>query len=166
MCSLLLSRGPILAGDGDNLAGIVHPLQQIRQGFLFILHQRLFLVLILLSYALSFFASSYMQLMPAFAAMLEVDEKGFGYLLSFVGLGVLVFGVLVAMGAAAEAPTVGLSFVGVCLVLAIWRMFRVVHALAVPANTGLEVRRTGSARRARLEDEFQRLLRSIKGSTT
>ena len=62
-------------------------LQQIRQGFRYILQQRLFLVLILLSYALSFFASSYMQLMPAFADMLAVDETGFGYLLSIGGIG-------------------------------------------------------------------------------
>ncbi|MEK9822866.1 MAG: MFS transporter, partial [Gammaproteobacteria bacterium] len=70
-------------------------LQQIRQGFRFILQQRLFLVLILLSYALSFFASSYMQLMPAFADMLAADETGFGYLLSIGGIGA-VLGTVIA----------------------------------------------------------------------
>lgn len=70
-------------------------LQQIRQGFRYILQQRLFLVLILLSYALSFFASSYMQLMPAFADMLAVDETGFGYLLSIGGIGA-VLGTVIA----------------------------------------------------------------------
>jgi hypothetical protein len=82
--------------------------------------------------------------------------------LAVAGLGLLVFAVLVAMGAAIEAPTVALAIVGVCLVFAIWRMFAVVHALAVPADSGLELRRSGGARRASIEDEFQRLLRSIK----
>ena len=62
-------------------------LHQIREGLSYIQHQRTFLVLITLSYAVFFFASSYMQLMPAFADMLKVDEKGFGYLLSTTGIG-------------------------------------------------------------------------------
>ncbi|MBT4159836.1 MAG: MFS transporter [Gammaproteobacteria bacterium] len=62
-------------------------LHQIAEGIQFILAQPTFLVLISLSYALFFFASSYMQLMPAFADMLDVDERGFGYLLSVTGIG-------------------------------------------------------------------------------
>ncbi len=81
---------------------------------------------------------------------------------AFVGLGVVIYGVLLLMGAAMEPPTVALSLAGVALVFAVWRMFAIVHALAVPANAGVELQRVGGARRAGLEDEFQRLLRSIK----
>lgn len=62
-------------------------LHQIREGIGFIVTERHFLILITLSYAMFFFASSYMQLMPAFADMLNVDERGFGYLLSITGIG-------------------------------------------------------------------------------
>lgn len=61
--------------------------QQIIEGVRFIILDRTFLILISLSYAMFFFASSYMQLMPAFADMLGVDEKGYGYLLSITGVG-------------------------------------------------------------------------------
>ncbi len=82
--------------------------------------------------------------------------------LAFLGLGIVIFGVLLLMGAALEPPTIALSLAGVALVFAVWRMFAIVHALAVPANAGVEIQRVGGARRSSLEDEFQRLLRSIK----
>lgn len=62
-------------------------LHQIAEGIRFILTNPTFLILIGLSYAMFFFPASYMQLMPAFADMLAVDEKGYGYLLSITGLG-------------------------------------------------------------------------------
>lgn len=65
-------------------------LDQIIQGMRFILTHRTFLVLIGLSYAMFFFASSYVQLMPAFADMLGVDEEGYGYLLSITGVGAVI----------------------------------------------------------------------------
>jgi MFS family permease len=63
---------------------------QIVEGIRFILTDRNFLILISLSYAVFFFASSYMPLMPAFADMLNVDEKGYGYLLSITGVGAVI----------------------------------------------------------------------------
>ncbi len=62
---------------------------QIAEGIRFIITNRTFLVLIGLSYAMFFFPASYMQLMPAFADMLQVDEKGYGYLLSVTGFGAI-----------------------------------------------------------------------------
>jgi MFS family permease len=60
---------------------------QIVEGVRFILTNPTFLILIGLSYSISFFASSYQQLMPAFADLLQVDERGYGYLLSVGGVG-------------------------------------------------------------------------------
>ncbi len=65
-------------------------LTQIAEGIRFILQDRLFLILLLLSYAIFFFASSHMQLMPAFSALLGVGEEGYGFLLSMTGIGSVV----------------------------------------------------------------------------
>ena len=69
-------------------AGARQPaLRQIADGVRFILASDIFLILIGLSWAMFFFATSWMQLMPAFADMLNTDEEGYGYLLSVVGVG-------------------------------------------------------------------------------
>lgn len=65
-------------------------LHQIAEGIRFIWHDRTFLVLISLSYTIFFFASSYMQLMPAFSDLLGVGERGYGYLISVTGIGSVV----------------------------------------------------------------------------
>ena len=65
-------------------------LGQIREGLRFIMHAPEFLILITLSYAMCFFATSYMQLMPAFADMLSANEQEFGYMLSIGGIGAVV----------------------------------------------------------------------------
>ena len=65
-------------------------LSQIKEGLRFILHSPEFLILITLSYAICFFATSYMQLMPAFANMLSANEQEFGYMLSIGGIGAVV----------------------------------------------------------------------------
>ena len=62
-------------------------LQQIREGLNFILQNQLFLVLISLSYLSMFFGMAHMQLMPAFARLLEVGEQGYGFLISATGVG-------------------------------------------------------------------------------
>lgn len=62
-------------------------LQQIKEGVHFIATNRLFLVLISLSYAGMFFGMAHMQLMPAFARLLEVGEQGYGFLISSTGVG-------------------------------------------------------------------------------
>ena len=62
-------------------------LGQTLEGMRFILNNRLFLMLMLLAYFTMFFGSSYVQLMPAFAKLLNVGSSGFGVLLSAAGLG-------------------------------------------------------------------------------
>ena len=73
------------------------PLAQVLGGFRFIWGSPLFRALLLLSYASTFFGSSYTQIMPAFAALLEVGETGFGYLMSAGGVG-SVLGTLLVSG--------------------------------------------------------------------
>jgi MFS family permease len=70
---------------------------QIGEGLRFIASRELFRWLILLSYAGMFFVSSYMQLMPAFARMLNAGETGYGFLLSATGVG-SVLGTLIIGG--------------------------------------------------------------------
>ena len=65
-------------------------------GLRFIATERLFLLLILLTYATTFFGISYVQLMPAFVRMLGVGETGFGLLLSATGLGSVTGTLIVA----------------------------------------------------------------------
>ena len=82
-------------------------LNQIAEGIRFITSNRKFLILISLSYAVFFFASSYIPLMPAIADMINVDEKGFGYLLSITGVGAIV-GTLIS-GSLQDSQRLGLS---------------------------------------------------------
>ena len=65
-------------------------LDQISEGLRFILHSPVFMILITLSYAICFFATSYIQLMPAFADMVSANEQEFGYMLSVGGIGAVV----------------------------------------------------------------------------
>ncbi len=60
---------------------------QVIAGFRFILTTPLFRSLLLLSYVGTFFGSSYTQIMPAFAALLQAGESGYGYLISAGGVG-------------------------------------------------------------------------------
>lgn len=62
-------------------------LQQIRQGITFVFDEKLFLYLLLLTYASMFFGTSYMNLLPAFADLLEMGAKGYGLLLAATGAG-------------------------------------------------------------------------------
>jgi MFS family permease len=61
--------------------------QQVREGVSFIWHQPLFRWLILITFVSMFFGSSYNQIMPVFADLLDSGETGFGYLLSAGGVG-------------------------------------------------------------------------------
>ena len=70
--------------------------REFLDGIRFIATERLFLVLILLTYATTFFGISYVQLMPAFARMLGVDETGFGLILSATGVGSVTGTLIVA----------------------------------------------------------------------
>jgi MFS family permease len=62
-------------------------LEQVAEGIRFIWTQDLFRWLILLTFIGSFFANSYIQLMPIFANMMDSGETGYGYLLSAGGMG-------------------------------------------------------------------------------
>jgi MFS family permease len=59
----------------------------VTEGFRYIIGQRLFLVLLGLTYAMMLFGSSYMQLMPAVSTLLGAGSSGYGYLLSATGVG-------------------------------------------------------------------------------
>ena len=61
--------------------------REFLDGVRYIVSERLFLTLVLLTYATTFFGISYVQLMPAFAELLGVDEAGFGFMLSATGIG-------------------------------------------------------------------------------
>ena len=91
---------------------------QIIEGIRFIMTNRNFLILISLSYAVFFFASSYMPLMPAFAAMLNVDEKGYGYLLSITGVGAVVGTVI--SGSLQKSPRLGLAMLLSALIFCVF----------------------------------------------
>ena len=70
--------------------------REFLDGLRFIASERLFLTLILLTYAATFFGISYVQLMPAFARMLGVGETGFGFILSATGVGSVTGTLIVA----------------------------------------------------------------------
>lgn len=102
----VMARMPIqLPGNRDH-----SPLRQVAAGFEFIARHDLFRWLILASYAGMFFVSSYMQLLPAFVAMLGSDETGYGVLLSASGVG-SVLGTLV-VGGTQHVRRLGLLLLG------------------------------------------------------
>ena len=73
-----------------------HSGRQFVDGFRYIASHRLFRVLILLTYAATFFGISYVQLMPAFARLLGAGEAGYGLLLSAMGVGAVTGNLIVA----------------------------------------------------------------------
>ena len=73
------------------------PLEQLMEGFRFIIRTELFRWLLGLTFIGMFFAQSYVQIMPAFADLLGADETGYGYLLSAGGLGSVVGTLLVGL---------------------------------------------------------------------
>ena len=70
--------------------------RQFLDGFRFIASRRMFALLLLLTYATTFFGISYVQLMPAFARLLGVSEAGYGLLLSVTGIGSVTGTMIVA----------------------------------------------------------------------
>ena len=92
-------------------------LHQIQQGLDFITAHELFRWLILLSYAGMFFVSAYMQLMPAFAKLLDAGETGYGFLLSATGVG-SVLGTL-AIGGMQKTRALGAVLLGGALLSAV-----------------------------------------------
>ena len=62
-------------------------LHQFVEGLRYIVKTKVFAILIPLTWIGTFFGVSYIQLMPAFAEILSVGERGFGFLLSASGVG-------------------------------------------------------------------------------
>ncbi len=60
---------------------------EFKEGLSFVLHHRLFLTLILLTWISMFFGTSYIQIMPIFADILQSGERGYGLLISATGVG-------------------------------------------------------------------------------
>ena len=94
MSRVMASFAPTPAADVPLATG--HSGRQFVDGFRFIASHRLFRVLILLTYATTFFGMSYVQLMPAFARLLGAGEAGYGLLLSAMGVGAITGNLLVA----------------------------------------------------------------------
>jgi MFS family permease len=78
-----------------NSKAIGSTLAQIREGLQFIAGNYVFAILIPLSFAGMLFGTSYMQLMPAFADLLQTDVTGYGYLISATGIGAVAGTILV-----------------------------------------------------------------------
>jgi MFS family permease len=92
-------------------------LSQVTEGFRYIIGQRLFLVLLGLTYAMMLFGSSYMQLMPAVSTLLGAGSSGYGYLLSATGVG-SVTGTLI-IGNFQESRQLGRIMLGMSTAFAI-----------------------------------------------
>ncbi|XOV88161.1 MAG: MFS transporter [Pseudomonadota bacterium] len=115
-------------------------LQQIGEGLGYIFHNRLFLVLISMSYASMFFANTHMQLMPAFSGLLGAGETGYGYLISATGVGSVVGTVLVGSFQSsrqlgniifASAALAGVCIYGFCLATHLAATLPLAYALAM-----------------------------------
>ena len=85
MSRVMASFEPTPAADVPLAVG--HSGRQLVDGFRFVASSRMFALLMLLTYATTFFGISYVQLMPAFARLLGVGEAGYGLLLSVTGIG-------------------------------------------------------------------------------
>ncbi len=66
------------------------PWNEFIEGVKYVLRHRIFLTLILLSWISMFFGTSYVQIMPLFADMLNSGERGFGLLISATGVGSII----------------------------------------------------------------------------
>ena len=66
------------------------PWREFAEGVKFVLQRRLFRVLILLTFSLHFFGTSYIQIMPVFADLLQSGERGYGLLISVTGVGSVI----------------------------------------------------------------------------
>ena len=94
MARVMASFAPAPAADVPLAIG--HSGRQFVDGIRFIASRRLFWVLILLTWATTFFGISYIQLMPAFARLLGVGEAGYGLLLTATGVGAITGNLIVA----------------------------------------------------------------------
>ncbi|MEE2803596.1 MAG: MFS transporter [Pseudomonadota bacterium] len=71
------------------------PLRELIEGIQFIVGQQLFYVLILLTWTGMFFGTAYFQILPLFAELLGSNERGYGLMVSFTGIGSVIGTLLV-----------------------------------------------------------------------
>jgi MFS family permease len=69
------------------LSSVGSPIEKVAEGLRFIWQEPIFLLLTILSFAAMGFGFAYIQLMPAFSALLDLDESGYGFLISATGFG-------------------------------------------------------------------------------
>ncbi len=95
-------------------------LHQFVEGLKFIGTSKLFAILIPLTWVVTFFGVSYIQLMPAFAEILGVGERGFGFLLSASGVGSVTGTILIVL--VQNRPRLGWLILGgsLCSTLALF----------------------------------------------
>ena len=110
------------------------PWNEFKEGLRFVLHNRLFLTLILLTWISMFFGTSYIQIMPIFADILQSGERGYGLLISATGVGSVAGNLFISrfqqsrrlglmmLSCAALAPfsLIGFSLVAVTLANVAW----------------------------------------------
>ena len=94
MSRVMAGFAPTSAADMPLTVG--HSGRQFADGIRFIASRRMFSVLMLLTYATTFFGTSFVQLMPAFARLLGASEAGYGLLLSATGIGSVTGTLIVA----------------------------------------------------------------------
>ena len=94
MSRVMAGFAPTSAADMPLAVG--HSGRPFADGIRFIASRRMFSVLMLLTYATTFFGISYVQLMPAFARLLGASEAGYGLLLSATGIGSVTGTLIVA----------------------------------------------------------------------
>ena len=94
MSRVMAGFAPTSAADMPLAVG--HSGRQFADGIRFIASRRMFSVLMLLTYATTFFGTSFVQLMPAFARLLGASEAGYGLLLSATGIGSVTGTLIVA----------------------------------------------------------------------
>lgn len=108
---------------------------EFKEGLEFIARERLFAVLIPLTWITMLFGTSYIQLMPAFAGLLDVGEKGYGALISISGVGSVTGTILV--GPFQKARRLGrLMLTAALLASAALFGFSIVVGFASPTSLG------------------------------
>lgn len=168
---VVIARMP-LDLPGQRAASALH---QTKEGFRYILEHHFFRDLILLSYATMFFLSSYMQLMPAFAKLLETGPQGFGLLMSATGfgsiLGTVISGAIRAgrfygwiMLGGALVAVVFLAFFALAVTLPSYAM-AIVFALLAATATSIFLILSTTAIQAEVPEELRGRVMGIHGIT-
>ena len=67
-----------------------NPWHELSEGVKFVLQNQIFRILILLTFSMHFFGTSYIQIMPMFADLLGSGESGYGLLISITGIGSVI----------------------------------------------------------------------------